>query len=61
MLQSRLSEQKGEVLIGLTPKLVKLIIKTIKFSKGGLDKEERQELGQDLLALAYEVLEGVLD
>lgn len=61
MLQSRLSEEKGEIIIGLTPKLVKLIIKTIKFSKGGLDKEERQELGQDLLALAYEVLEGVLD
>ena len=46
--------------IGLTPSLVRLVIKTIKYSKGGLDKEERQELGRDLLELAAEVLSEVV-
>jgi hypothetical protein len=36
---------KKEELIKLTPELVKLIVKTIKYSKGGLDKAERRELG----------------
>ncbi len=45
--------------IGLTPSLVRLVIKTIKYSKGGLDKEERQELGRDLLELAAEVLSEI--
>ena len=61
MLRSKLSEEKGGELIKLTPELVKLIIKTIKYSKGGLDKEEREELGQDLLLLAYEVLDSIID
>ena len=39
---------------------VRLIVKTIKYSRGGLDKEERKELGQDLLELAYKVLEGAV-
>jgi hypothetical protein len=39
---------KKEELIKLTPELVKLIVKTIKYSKGGLDKTERRELGEDL-------------
>jgi hypothetical protein len=39
---------KKEELIKLTPELVKLIVKTIKYSKGGLDKAERRELGEDL-------------
>jgi hypothetical protein len=50
-----------EELINLTPKLVKLIVKTIKYSKGGLDKAERRELGLDLLELAYEVLGDLID
>jgi len=52
---------KKEELINLTPKLVKLIVKTIKYSKGGLNKEERRELGLDLLELAYEVLGDLID
>ena len=52
---------KKEELINLTPKLVKLIVKTIKFSKGGLTKAERRELGLDLLELAYEVLGDLID
>lgn len=56
-----MKEETKETMIALTPKLVKLIIKTIKYSKGGLTKEERQELGSDLLALAFEVLDGVVD
>ena len=50
-----------EELIKLTPKLVKLIVKTIKYSKGGLNKAERRELGLDLLELAYEVLGDLID
>ena len=52
---------KQEELINITPKLVKLIVKTIKYSKGGLNKEERRELGLDLLELAYEVLGDLID
>lgn len=52
---------KKEELINLTPKLVRLIVKTIKFSKGGLNKAERRELGTDLLELAYEVLGDLID
>ncbi len=54
-------EEKGERIIGLAPKLIKLIVKVVRYSKGGLSKEERQELGQDLLELAADVLEEVLD
>jgi hypothetical protein len=61
MINQRLSPEQGEELIKLTPRLVKLIIKAIKFSKGGLNKEERQELGQDLLLLAYDVLGDIVD
>ena len=50
-----------EELIKLTPKLVKLIVKTIKYSKDGLNKAERRELGEDLLELAYEVLGDLID
>jgi hypothetical protein len=50
-----------EEIIGLAPQLVKLIIKTISFSKGGLSREERRELGMDLLDLAWKVLGEVLD
>jgi hypothetical protein len=57
----KLKEDVGEDLIKLTPRLIKLIIKTIKYSKGGLDKEERRELGEDLLLLAYEILGDIVD
>tara|TARA_R100000951_G_scaffold151_1_gene703 strand:- start:173 stop:340 length:168 start_codon:yes stop_codon:yes gene_type:complete len=55
-----MDEERKEDLIKLTPHLVRLIVKTIKYSRGGLDKEERKELGQDLLELAYKVLEGAV-
>ena len=51
---------RQEAVIGLSPKLVKLIVKVVKFSKGGFSKEERQELGADLLELAAEVLDEVV-
>jgi hypothetical protein len=52
---------KKEELIKLTPELVKLIVKTIKYSKGGLNKTERRELGEDLLELAYQLLGDLID
>lgn len=57
----KLGQEAGEDLIKLTPRLIKLIIKTIKYSKGGLDKAERRELGEDLLLLAYEILGDIVD
>jgi len=57
----KVKPEVGEDLIKLTPRLIKLIIKTIKYSKGGLDKEERRELGEDLLLLAYEILGDIVD
>lgn len=58
---TKISAEDGAEIIKLTPQLIKLIVKTIKFSKGGLDKAEREELGEDLLQLAYNVLDSVLD
>lgn len=43
------------------PALFKLIAKLIKFSKGGLDKAEREELALDLLALASGVVKETVD
>ena len=57
----KIGQETGEDLIKLTPRLIKLIIKTIKYSKGGLDKAERRELGEDLLMLAYEILGDIVD
>ena len=53
--------RNAEELITLTPELVRLLVKTIKYSRGGLTKEERQELGHDLMELAYGILDEVLD
>jgi len=61
MHKQRLSPEQGEELIKLTPQLMRLIVKTIKYSKGGLNKEERRELGSDLLELAYQVLGDLID
>ena len=55
-----MDEEKKDELINLTPQLVRLIIKTIKFSRNGLDDEERKELGHNLLELAYKILDGVV-
>jgi hypothetical protein len=48
MIKQRLSPEQGQELIKLTPQLVKLIVKTIKYSKAVLTKDERRELGSDL-------------
>ena len=55
-----MNEERKDELIKLTPHLVRLIVKTIKFSRNGLDDGERKELGQDLLELAYKILDGVV-
>lgn len=51
--------KNGEKLISLTPELVRLIAKVIKFSKGGFNAEERKELASDLLDLVDVVMDGV--
>lgn len=43
------------------PALFKLIAKLIKFSKGGLDKAEREELALDLVNLGLSVGKEAVD
>tara|TARA_R110000803_G_scaffold42110_1_gene90364 strand:+ start:1182 stop:1370 length:189 start_codon:yes stop_codon:yes gene_type:complete len=38
-------------------KIIKLLVKVIKFKKGGFSKEELEELAGDLLLLSLELLE----
>jgi hypothetical protein len=46
---------KKEELIKLTPQTCQTYCEDYQvFSKGGLDKAERRELGSDLLELAYQ-------
>jgi len=52
--------QKQEELIKLTPELIKLIAKVIKFSRGGFTFEERKELAGDLLLLVDAIMDGVI-
>jgi hypothetical protein len=40
-------------------KIIRLVTKTIRLSKGGFTRAERRDLGLDLLMLAAHVLEGV--
>jgi|TARA_S200002703_G_C3613354_1_gene188340 hypothetical protein len=54
-------KNREEIARKVAPSLVSLIWKVVKFSKGGLDKAERQELAGDLIELAYEILEEVVD
>lgn len=42
-------------------RIIRLIAKTLRYSKGGFTKEERRDLGLDLLMLASEVLEDIVD
>jgi hypothetical protein len=48
-------------ILNLTPEAVKLIAKLIKYSNGGFSSDEKQELIQDLLALALKILEHKVD
>jgi hypothetical protein len=47
---------KHESIIDLAPKAIRVALKAIKFARGGFSKEEKQELGEDLLELALELL-----
>lgn len=42
-------------------RIIRLVAKTLRYSKGGFSKEERRELGLDLLMLASHVLEDIVD
>jgi len=44
-----------------TPDVMKLIVKIVKYSKGGLDRDEIRELGEDLLDIALRILEEVFE
>ena len=48
-------------LLALTPDLVLFIIKLVQHSRGGLTKDERQELAADLINLMYKVLKELVD
>jgi hypothetical protein len=42
-------------------RIIRLVTKTVRFSKGGFTKAERRELGLDLLELAAHVLDDILE
>lgn len=48
-------------LLQLTPELVLFVKKLISHSRGGLTKDERQELAADLIQLLYKVLKELVD
>ena len=48
---------RRDTLFASAPGLLAIIAKLIKFRKGGYSKAERQELGEDLLDLALEILQ----
>ena len=40
-------------------RILRLLTKTLRMSKDGLNREERRELGIDLLLIATHILEGI--
>ena len=50
-----------DVSVSVADDLLKLLWKVWKFRKGGYTKEEASELIEDLLALAFEILEQTVD
>jgi hypothetical protein len=48
-------------LLALTPELVLFVKKLVQHSRGGLTKDERQELAADLIQLLYKVLKELVD
>jgi hypothetical protein len=42
-------------------RIIRLVTKAIRFSRGGFTKDERRELGLDLLELAAFILDDLLD
>ncbi len=51
----------NEDLLALTPELVLFIKKLVMHSRGGLTKDERQELAEDLIELLFKVLKELVD
>jgi hypothetical protein len=52
---------KQDEVIRQSPSVIKLAIKLVKYSAGGLTKEERLELFDDLLALLAKLAEDIAD
>jgi len=42
-------------------RIIRLVTKAIRYSKGGFSIEERRDLGLDLLMVASHVLEDIVD
>lgn len=45
---------------GIAPDVIRLLVKIIRLSKGGLSKAERREIGEDLLIVALNILEDAI-
>jgi len=45
---------------GIAPDVIRLLVKIIRLSKGGLSKAERREIGEDLLVVALNILEDAI-
>ena len=58
-------QSKGEVLVKHgnhnipVGRILRLLTKTLRMSKNGLDREERRELGIDLLLISAHILDGI--
>jgi hypothetical protein len=55
-----MSQKPEEIVIKHAPSVLRLIWKLIRFSKDGYSDAEKKELGEDLLAMAYYVLEDIM-
>lgn len=55
-----MSKRPEEIVIKHAPSVLRLIWKLIRFSKDGWNEAEKKELGEDLLEMAYFVLEDIM-
>ena len=55
-----MSHKPEEIVIKHAPSVLRLIWKLIRFSKDGWNEAEKKELGEDLLEMAYYVLEDIM-
>jgi hypothetical protein len=51
----------NQELLALTPELVLFVKKLLQHSRGGLTKEERLDLGADLIELLFKILKELVD
>jgi hypothetical protein len=51
-------KDKVNVTVG---RIIRLVTKAVRYSKGGFTKAERRDLGLDLLELAAALLDDILD